>query len=239
VRPALVSGGLELHAPGRNPLEVERPAVATHDGFAHLGEPIRVGDGGDEAARWFSDLLGLDCRLVAIAPGYARRLPERFAIFDREVALGDAAPVLVVNETSFEDLRARASEPFGVERFRPNVVVRVDPAWTEDSWVTFRVGGAELSAGAPWPRCTVPQIDQDRGERRREPAVVLKEHRWCTDASGAGPMLAGLLPGNALFGIGCAIGPVGGVISVGDPVVVGATADPVLLPPPPRAGVSQ
>jgi MOSC domain-containing protein len=231
VRPEPVDGGLVLRAPGRADLVVDRPSGEGREGLAHLGERVAVLDAGIAAARWFSDLLGVDARLETMADEYSRRLPAAFDVFGQEVALGDAAPVHVTNETSLEDLAARAAEPFGMERFRPNVVVRAEPAWTEDTWVSFAIGGAELRTGAPWPRCTVPQVDQATGERHREPALVLRAHRWCEDAAAAGAPLADVLPGNALFGIACGAGPVDAVVSVGDAVDVRATADPVVTPP--------
>ena len=77
-----------------------------------------------------------------------------------------------------------ARKPFGIERFRPNLVVHTEQAWVEDTWRTFAVGAAELESLMPWPRCAVPQIDQDTAERGREPAVALRAHRWCTEEIG-------------------------------------------------------
>ena len=77
----------------------------------------------------------------------------------------------------------------------------------------------------------MPQIDQDTGIRHREPAVVLKRHRWCSDATGLPESYRPLLAGNALFGLAASIGPAGAVITRGDVVVVHATGSPLLDPP--------
>ena len=79
------------------------------------------------------------------------------------------------------------------------------------------IGAAVLRVALPWPRCAVPQIDQDTGERRREPAVVLKRHRWCTDASSLPPPLQPVIAGNALFGVAASITPAGARSAVATP----------------------
>ena len=83
----------------------------------------------------------------------------------------------------------------------------------------------------PWPRCTVPQVDQDTGERHREPAVVLKRFRWCSDAPSLPAPVQPLIVGNALFGIAASIAPAGAVISRGAAVGVLATDTPLLAAP--------
>ena len=96
---------------------------------------------------------------------------------------------------------------------------------------TFRIGDAELSSSFPWPRCSIPQIDQVSAQRHSEPARVLRAHRWCTDASALTDTYLPFRPfleGNALFGIGTAIAPAGARLHVGDVVTVTSTHTPVL-----------
>ena len=230
VQPVPISDGLRLRCEGRPELEVARPE-STDAVVRAYGGRISVADAGDDAARWFEDLLGIPCRLVAMAAGYRRRLPEAVDVFGQEVALGDAAPVLVASEASHRYLLDRATEPFGIERFRPNVIVRGAEPWAEDTWRTFTVGPATFRAGLPWPRCSMPQIDQTTGERHREPAVVLKKYRWCAEAPELSAPLRDLVCGNALFGIGCSAGPDGALIRVGDPIEVVEAGGPLLPAP--------
>jgi len=227
IQPRLVPDGIELTAPGVGAILVSRPHAADTEARALLGERVQVADGGDEAARWLREVLGAECRLVAIADGY-RRLVK---IFDQEAAFGDAAPVCVANEASWRDLAARASQPFGIERFRPNVIVDAGEPWVEDTWLRFSVGAATLRTAMPWPRCAVPQVDQETGKRHREPALALRAHRWCAEAPGYPDLLRPFLEGSPLFAIGCAVGPVGVTVSVGDPVIVHETMDPLIPAP--------
>lgn len=221
VRPELVEDGLVLRAAGCDELQVARPVDAEPTTVAdHLGLPVDLLDAGPAAAAWFGELLGTDVRLMVAGPGYDRTIPAPLDELWTDAGLGDLSPVLLASSSSLAALVAEASEPFGMDRFRPNIVLDGAEPWDEDTWAEVRVGVATATSCVGWPRCAVPQVDQDTGERRREPAKVLRAHRWCTDASAAPAGLSGVLEGSALFGVGAAIGPVGAVIAVGDGVEV-------------------
>jgi hypothetical protein len=228
VAPVPIDGGLTISAPGVGTIDVKRPDVNDTTVRALIGDEVACADAGDEAADFFSEVLGFGARLAAFTPESSR--PMRL-FRGRLTGFADAAPVLVANTASLDDLVARASEPFGVERFRANLIVTNDEPWSEDTWTEFSIGPAQLTARVVWPRCAVPQIDQDTGERHREPALVLRKHRWCSVAEGFSPGMRGMLEGNAMFGIACTIDPEGAVLSVGDSVTVTATGPPLLDPP--------
>lgn len=229
VQPTITDQGLRLSADGREPLAVVRPAAADVSVRSLLGVEVRAGDAGDPAARWFSDLLGLECRLVAMTDASEHRVP--LPDFDHLTSWTDAAPVLVASSESATWLADRGIEPFGVERFRPNITVTGGAPWIEDTWRSVAIGEARVGPMIAWPRCTVPQVEQRSGERHREPAIVLRRHRWCSAAPSAPRGLRGLLEGNALFGIAGPIAPVGAVVRVGDDVRVTETIEPILTPP--------
>ena len=228
VAPVPIDGGLTISAPGVGTIDVKRPDANDVTVRALIGDEVACADAGDEAASFFSEVLGFPARLAALTPESSR--PMRL-FRGRLTGFADAAPVLVANTASLDDLVGRATEPFGIERFRANLIVTNDDPWSEDTWTEFSIGDAELSARVVWPRCAVPQIDQDTGERHREPALVLRKHRWCDSAEGFSPGMRDMLEGNAMFGIACIIDPEGTVLSVGDPVTVTATGPPLLAPP--------
>jgi uncharacterized protein YcbX len=237
VMPHPIEGGLRISAPGRSPVEVARPTVADTVTGSLVGVKVDVGDAGDEAAAWFSDLLGDNVRLVARTDTSVLRIPEALDLFGQRIAFGDVAPVLVANTASFRWLLDRAVEPFTMDRFRPNLVVDTDQPFAEDTWARFRLGAAQLTHGLIWPRCTIPQVNQETGERGREPAVVLKAHRWCQAPEGVSEGWRPLVENKGVFGIGCAIGPAGSVVNVGDPLIVDEIQPPVMAPPDqPRMG---
>ena len=221
VRPEPVDGGLVLRAAGCDELEVVRPVDAESVTVADLvGLPVDLLDAGAGAAAWFSTLLDTEARLMVAGPDYDRTIPPPLDELWSDAALGDLSPVLLTSSSSLEALLAEASEPFGMERFRPNIVVDGAEPWDEDTWAAVRVGAATATSCVGWPRCAVPQVDQSTGERHREPAKVLRALRWCTDASEGPAGLSGVLEGSALFGVGAAIGPVGTTIAIGDEVEV-------------------
>ncbi len=229
VRPAFTDDGLVLEADGRPALHVAIPTANDTTVNSLLGVPVEAGDSGDDAAAWFSDLLDTPVRLVAMTDTSDYRLP--IPGIDMALSWADAASVLVVNTASLQWLNERADEPFGMDRFRPNLTVDSGEVWVEDTWRDFSIGAARLGLGLAWPRCTIPQVDQVDGSRHKEPAKVLRKHRWCSDAASAGEALRPLFEGNALFGIGCSAQPVGATVAVGDEVDVHASSSPIIPAP--------
>ena len=231
VQPTPIPGGLRLECDGMPDLDVERPSHVDSEGNTMTGR-VPVADAGDEAAAWFERVLAIGCRLTTIAAGYERRpLIGGDDPFAQQVTFVDAAPVHLVSAASHRFLVADAREPFPIERFRANLVVDGSEPWEEDTWQHVLIGTADLRVVMPWPRCAMPQIDQDTGARHREPAVVLKRHRWCTDATSLPASVQPVLTGNALFGVAASISPAGATITRGDQVDVRATGTPLLDPP--------
>lgn len=64
-------------------------------------------------------------------------------------------------QSSLEDLNSRVAEPMDMNRFRPNIVIDGSvPAWAEDDWQSFTLGGQPGRAIAfrslkPCARCKV------------------------------------------------------------------------------------
>jgi uncharacterized protein len=166
VQPSLRrDGGLELDD-GGSVVQVAFPAAATakrphvtiwRDDFDAL-------DAGDEVAAWLSARLGLTVRLVAFAPDVKRTVDVTWAR-DAETSFTDGYPLLIANETSLEALNAELSSPLPMDRFRPNLVVRHERAWSEDSWTRLTVDGVPFDGVKPCARCVAITTDQRTGER--------------------------------------------------------------------------
>ena len=171
IEPVLMADGLRISAPGQRSIEVTRPPANDRSVFALLGDEVPVGDAGEVVAAWLTELLGKPSRLVALTRESDRRID---LVKAQAVTFVDAAPVLVTNAASLADLEARATASFGMERFRPNLVVDASAPWVEDTWTRLDVGGSRLRTLMSWPRCAIPQIDQDTAERSKEPALVLR-----------------------------------------------------------------
>ena len=234
IQPVPLPGGLRLQYDGLPDLDVARPASADGEGKTMTGR-VPLGDAGDEAADWLQRALSIECRLTAVTVGYERRvLIGGDDVFGQQASLVDAAPIHLVSAASHRFLVQDALEPFPVERFRPNLVVDGCDPWVEDTWRQVSIGEARIRVALPWPRCVMPQVDQDTGERHREPAVVLKRLRWCSEAPDLAEALQALVTGTTLFGVAGSIAPAGAVITRGTPVDVLETGDALLAPPPGR-----
>ncbi|KAK3691990.1 hypothetical protein B0T22DRAFT_416048 [Podospora appendiculata] len=84
----------------------------------------------------------------------------------------DVAPFLVTSESSLKDVCARFpddSQPVGMFRFRPNIVVDGDgeDAWAEDFWTELTIGGpqtSKLALTGNCGRCTSLNVDYQTGK---------------------------------------------------------------------------
>jgi uncharacterized protein YcbX len=186
VTPSFGAGVLTLRAPGV-------PALAlplTHAPAAQ-GRTVDVGlwddrvladDCGDDAAAWFSAVLGARCRLVRFGAAAVRATggswtggvphPTRFA---------DGYPLLVIGAASLADLndklRTAGRPALPMDRFRPNLVIDGLGAFEEDYVASFALGAARIAPVKPCPRCPIPSIDQATGLAGPDPLDILQAYR--------------------------------------------------------------
>lgn len=208
VQPLPYEGGLVLRVAGRPDLKVSAPQgplipVTVWNSVV----PATVAD--PAAADWLTALLGRQVRLVWLDDPTRRPVNPKYATDADRVSFADGYPLLLANTASLNAVNdwlcEAGDEPVPMTRFRPNVVVHGSPPWAEDHWVggRVRIGGVDFRAAKPADRCVVTTIDQETGERGRQPLHVLGRYR--RDERG---LLFGLL----LIPDGT------GTIHVGDPV---------------------
>jgi len=139
---------------------------------------IAAVDQGEDAAGWFSALLGTSVRLVHIADGYLRALNEKYAVNpDDHTGFADGYPILLASQESLDDLNARLDFPVPMNRFRPNVVVQGCEPFAEDEWKHIRIGEVEMAVVKPCARCVVTTIDKETLEKSKEPLKTLASYR--------------------------------------------------------------
>jgi uncharacterized protein YcbX len=183
LQPVPMDGGLTLHAPGREPLDVKEPAdgppLTVRVFASKTPVPARLAAG---AGDWISDLLGRPARLVWQADTGGRAIETHARDTDR-VSFADGYPMLLANTASLDALNdwlaENGDEPVPMTRFRPNLVVSGAPAWAEDDWLgrRLRVGGVTFRAAKACGRCVVTTTDQETGDVGRQPLRMLGQRR--------------------------------------------------------------
>ncbi len=142
---------------------------------------VRVWDDTVEAApvaladEWLSDHLAKHVRLVYMpedasrfAPGSSNQDPISFA---------DGFPALVAGEGSLEALNERLGEPIGMNRFRPNIVVRGSAPFAEDEWRRIQIGDIPFHFCRRCARCNLTTIDPETARSGPEPLRTLAKFR--------------------------------------------------------------
>jgi uncharacterized protein len=140
-------------------------------------DTVMVNEVHEEWSSWFSDKLGMSCKLVSFPEDNARSVDPNFKIGDDHVSLADAYPVLVIGQRSLDDLNTRLSEPVPMNRFRPNLVFTGGEPYEEDGWKNFKVGKNRFAGVKPCARCAVPTVNQATGEKGTEPLATLSKYR--------------------------------------------------------------
>jgi uncharacterized protein YcbX len=134
-------------------------------------------DIGDAPASWFSEFLKQPCRLVQMLPQSERFVNPKYSPVKSPVSFPDGFPLLLISQASLDDLNSRLVEPVPMNRFRPNIVVEGCTAYEEDSWRSLRIGAVSLRVAKPCARCTIPTVNQDTGDRGKDPILTLESYR--------------------------------------------------------------
>ncbi|MDI1443874.1 MOSC domain-containing protein [Polyangium sp. 6x1] len=201
IETAIEGDALVLHAKGHGPLRLPlRPEGPTDRRVRVWSDKCRAVFVGDEAAAYLSDYLGRRAELVYMPEEAARRVDGRYVSRKERVGFADGFPYLLTTEGSLADLNARLREAVPMDRFRPNLVVRGAPPWSEDAWTTLSVGSIVFHLRKPCSRCNVITVDQATGARGKDPLATLATFRaranrvyfgWNMVAEGEGELCVG------------------------------------------------
>ena len=210
IEPELTGNRVTLRAPHIKAVTLAIAATGAEVEVTLWDAQFQAIDQGEQAARWFSDVLGTAVRLVWYGPQSLRLIdPTYTPRSDAQTAFTDGYPALVVLEASLANLNSRLTAPVPMERFRPNIVVAGGTAWGEDAWREVGIGAMTFDAVKPCARCVVLTADQQTGARhpRQEPLRTLATFRTVPGLGAIfGQNLVARSPGN---------------LAVGDAVIVG------------------
>ena len=134
-------------------------------------------DAGDQAAQWFSEYMGFNCRLVFMDDGCQRPVDQRYGLPSDLNSFSDGFPFLLTSETSLADLNGRLDQPVPMDRFRANIVINGLDAFAEDNWQRIRIGSVEFRVSKACTRCIMTTVDTETGIKGKEPLQTLASYR--------------------------------------------------------------
>ena len=213
IQTRLTGESLRVTAPGMLQLDVPFESEGDVINVRVWNDKVAAVTQGVIADAWFSQFLGLRCRLVRFDPEASRVSNSKYTgSFIAPYKFADAFALLVCSTASLAELNgrlgAKGHAPVTIERFRPNIVLDEVEAFDEDYVDYFTIGDAKLRVVKPCVRCTVPNVDSSTGEAGFEPGDTLASYRNDVRAGGV------------TFGVNAVIESGAGV-----PVVVGDAVD--------------
>lgn len=201
--PRIKADTLELRAPGmlrlEIPLDLPPPDQERTLEVMVWDEPVKAYDCDAVTATWFSEAIGLPCRLVRFHPEGRRLASAKWTgAVEAPTLFADAFPLLVASTASLADVNdklvAAGRAPIPMNRFRPNLVIDGIDAFEEDYADTITVGGAVIKPVKPCGRCSVPSVDQASGTSGPDPLDILQSYRGKPQ-----------LDGEICFGMNCIV----------------------------------
>jgi uncharacterized protein YcbX len=125
---------------------------------------------------WFSEIAGEAVKLV-----YFGEKSERFTRRKPEIPVGfaDGYPFLLTTEASLDELNRTCPEDIKMAQFRPNLVIKGNKPFEEDSWKRIRIGEVEFENVKPCDRCIFTTLHPITAQRSKkgEPLKTLAKFR--------------------------------------------------------------
>lgn len=155
---------LVVRAPGMSPLKIPltKPSSIA-EGVSMWEWSGSAFDEGEEAAKWFSDYLGKQSRLVRFnKETETRPSPPEFAA-GYFTTFADMFPFLFASQASLDQLNTLLPEPVPINRFRPNFLVDNCDPFGEDLWDEIKINELVFQGVRLCSRCKVPLVNQETG----------------------------------------------------------------------------
>ncbi len=186
IRPSPLAGNaLLLEAPGMPPLRVAAADPYPRVEITVWKDRCEAVASVPDATPWLQQFLGLACRLVYCPDEMDRPVDPTYAEPDDRVGFADGFPLLLIGQSSLDDLNARLTasgqSAVPMDRFRPNVVVEGARPYEEDEWGRVTTGPTaapvDLMVVKPCARCATVIVDQSTAVTGPEPLRILATYR--------------------------------------------------------------
>jgi len=177
IQPQITPQGIHLAASGMPDIEFAIHNFTRGAKVRVWNDECNADDAGDQAAQWFTEFLGIDCRLSYFPDDEIRQLDQDYAQTTDKTAFSDGFPFLLISQASLDDLNRRMQTPVTMSRFRPNLVITGSEAFEEDQWQRIRIGDMTFRLVKPCSRCVIPTIDPNTGVKGKEPLTTLLQYR--------------------------------------------------------------
>jgi uncharacterized protein len=128
-------------------------------------------------SKWFSEKLGIKCKLVSFPEENSRPIDALYKINNENVSLADGYPLLIIGQSSLDDLNSRLESSVPMNRFRPNLVFTGGQPYEEDTWKYFTIRKNKFAGVKPCSRCILTTINQQTAEKGKEPLATLATYR--------------------------------------------------------------
>ncbi|MEO6914672.1 MAG: MOSC N-terminal beta barrel domain-containing protein [Chitinophagaceae bacterium] len=132
---------------------------------------------GSKYDAWFTEALGMPCRLVFMPEKTNRRVDGRYAFNKETTRFTDGYPFMIVGQSSLQELNERLEMPVLMNRFRPSIVFTGGAPFEEDLMAEFSIAGINFFGVKLSARCVVTTIDQETGVAGKEPLKTLSLYR--------------------------------------------------------------
>lgn len=155
------------------------------------------------ANQWFSEMLHIPCKLVYMPDAVKRCVDGRYALDKEIVSFADGYPMLLIGQSSLDDLNNRLQEPLTMRRFRPNIVFTGGAPFEEDELEAFTINNIHFFGVKLCARCVITTINPDTAAKGKEPLRTLTTYRMKNNKIYFGQNL--LHKGNGMIQVGDAI----------------------------------
>jgi len=130
-----------------------------------------------EADQWFTQVLGINARLIYMADFSLRAVDPRYAKQQEVTSFADGYPFLLIGQASLDELNTKLQNQINMDRFRPNIVFTGGEPYAEDVMPHIKINNIDFYGVKRCARCVMITIDQQNATKNTEPMKVLAGYR--------------------------------------------------------------